>query len=127
MYSRTPGNLNHILPRSDLTPAVVADNFDERIVINDDLNMNGYFIYNLKDPENDQDATTKIYVDTKQYNINSANITGNLPWSRISNLPTFFPSRISTTTIDSDINIGSYKITKNGQEIIDSFHEPCFF
>ena len=46
----------------------------------------------------------KIYVDTKQYNINSANITGNLPQSRI--------------TIDSDINLGEYKITKNGQEII---------
>ena len=118
MYYRTPGNLNPILPRSDLTPAVVADNFDERTVINDDLNMNGYFIYNLKDPEDDQDATTKIYVDTKQYNINSANITGNLPWSRISNLPTFFPSRISSITIDSDINLGTYKITKNGQEII---------
>ena len=44
--------------------------------------------YNLKDPEDDQDATTKIYVDTKQYNINNANITGNLPWSRVSNLPT---------------------------------------
>ena len=66
--------------------------------------MNGYFIYNLKDPEDDQDATTKIYVDTKQYNINSANITGKLPQSRI--------------TIDSDINLGEYKITKNGQEII---------
>ena len=39
MYYRTPGNLNPILPRSDLTPAVVADNFDERTVINDDLNM----------------------------------------------------------------------------------------
>ena len=79
MYYRSPGNLNPILPRSDLTPAVVADNFDERTVINDDLNMNGYFIYNLKDPEDDQDAVTKIYVDTKQYNINSANIMGNLP------------------------------------------------
>ena len=90
MYYRTPGNLNPILPRSDLTPAVVTDNFDERTVINDDLNMSGYFKNNLKDPEDDQDATTKIYVDTKQYNINSANITGNLPWSRISNLPTFF-------------------------------------
>ena len=81
MYYRSPGNLNPILPRSDLTPSVVADNFDERTVINDDLNMNGYFIYNLEDPEDDQDATTKIYIDTKQYNINSANITGNLPWS----------------------------------------------
>ena len=82
--------------------------------------MNGNFIYNLKDPEDDQDAVTKIYVDIKQYNINSANITGNLPWSRISNLPTFFPSRISNITIDSDINLGSYsyKITKNGEEII---------
>ena len=38
-------------------------------MINDDLNMNGYFIYNLKDPEDDQDATTKIYVDTKQYTV----------------------------------------------------------
>ena len=45
MYYKTPGNLNPILPRADLTPAVVADNFDERTVINDDLNMNGYFIY----------------------------------------------------------------------------------
>ena len=96
MYYRTPGNLNPILPRSDLTP---ADNFDERTVINDDLNMNGYFIYNLKDPEDDQDAVTKLYVDIKKYNINSANITGNLPQSRI--------------TIDSDINLGEYKITKN--------------
>ena len=69
MYYRTPGNLNPILPRADITPAVVA----ERTVINDDLNMNGYFIYNLKDPEDDQDAVTKIYIDTKQYNINSAN------------------------------------------------------
>ena len=43
MYYKSPGNLNPILPRSDLTPAVVADNFDERTVINDDLNMNGYF------------------------------------------------------------------------------------
>ena len=74
-------------------------------MINDDLNMNGYFIYNLKNPEDDQDATTKIYVDTKQNIINSANIIGNLPWSRISNLPTFFPSRISSITIDSDINL----------------------
>ena len=48
MYYRTPGNLNPILPRADLTPTNVADNFDERTVINDDLNMNGYFIYNLK-------------------------------------------------------------------------------
>ena len=74
MSYRTPGNLNPILPRSVLTSAIVADNFDERTVINDDLNMNGYFIYNLKDPEDDQDAVTKIYVDLKQYNINSANI-----------------------------------------------------
>ena len=84
MYYRSPGNLNPILPREEITPANIADNFDERTVINDDLNMNGYFIYNLKNPEDDQDAVTKIYVDTKQYNINSANITGNLPWSRIS-------------------------------------------
>ena len=47
MYYRTPGNLNPILPRSDLTPTVIADNFDEHTVINDDLNMNGYFIYSL--------------------------------------------------------------------------------
>jgi len=104
MYYRTPGNLNPILPREEITLANIADNFDERTVINDDLNMNGYFIYNLKDPEDDQDATTKIYVDTKQYNINSPNITGKLPQSRI--------------TIDSDINLGDYKITKNGHEII---------
>ena len=71
MYYRTPGNLNPILPRSDLTPSVIADNFDERTEINDDLNMNGYVIYNLKDPENDQDATTKIYVRTKQYTVST--------------------------------------------------------
>ena len=53
MYYRSPGNLNPILPRSDLTPAVVANNFDERTVVNDDLNVNGYFIYNLKNPEDD--------------------------------------------------------------------------
>ena len=60
MYYRTLENLNPILPRSDLTPAVAADNFDERTVINDDLNMNSFFIYNLKNPEDDQDAVTKI-------------------------------------------------------------------
>src|SRR5690606_10071267 len=103
MYYRSPGNLNPILPRQELTTTSIADNFDERTVINDDLNMKGFFICNPKDPEDDQDATTKLYVDTKQYNINSANITGNLPQSRI--------------TIDSDINLDSYKITKNGQEI----------
>ena len=108
MYYRSPGNLNPILPREEITPANIADNFDERTVINDDLNMNGYFIYNLKDPEDDQDAATKIYVDPKQYNINSANITGKLPQSRI--------------TIDSDINLGEYKITKNEQEIIGLYN-----
>ena len=107
-----------ILPISNLNPNIIADHFDERSVINDDLNMNNFFIYNLKNPEDDQDAVNKIYVDTKTYNINSANILGNLPWSRINNIPTFFPSRISDITIDSDINLGSYKITKNGQEII---------
>ena len=45
MYYRTPGNLNPILPREEITPANISDNFDERTVINDDLNMNGYFIY----------------------------------------------------------------------------------
>ena len=57
-----------------MTPAVVADNFDERTVINDDLNMSGYFIYNLKDPEDDQDAVTKIYVE-------QSNITSTAPIS----------------------------------------------
>ena len=64
MYYKSPGNLIPILPREEITPANIADNFDERTVINDDLNMNGYFIYNLKDPEDDQDAVAKIYVDT---------------------------------------------------------------
>ena len=95
MYYRTPGNLNPILPREEITPTNIADNFDERTVINDDLILNGYFIYNLRDPEDDQDAVTKIYVDTKQYNINSANITGKLPQSQI--------------TIDSDINLGNLR------------------
>ena len=101
-----------ILPIAEVNPNTIADNFDERTVINDDLNMNNFFIYNLKNPEDYQDAATKYYVDTKEYNLNSVNILGNLPWSRISNIPTFFPSRISTTTIDSDLNLGTYKITK---------------
>ena len=45
--------------KEEITPANIADNFDERTVINDDLNMNGYFKNNLKDPEDDRDATTK--------------------------------------------------------------------
>ena len=119
MYAGSTMSMNQpILPVSTVNTNTIADYFDERTVINDDLNMNNFLIYNLKDPEDDQDATTKIYVDTKQYNINSANIIGDLPWSRINNIPTFFPSRISNITIDSDINLGSHKITKNGQEIM---------
>ena len=68
MYYRSPGNLNPILPRSDLTPAVVADNFDERTVINDDLNMNNFFIYNLKDPE-------MIKMLSQRYMLIQSNIT----------------------------------------------------
>ena len=103
---------------ANITTGTIADYFDERTVINDDLNMNNFFIYNLKDPEDDQDAVTKIYVDTKTSNINSANIIGYLPWSRLSDVPTYFPSRITDISINSDINLGSYQITKNGQEII---------
>ena len=50
-----------ILPIPNLSPATIADYFDERTVINDDLNINHFFIYNLKDPEDDQDAVSKIY------------------------------------------------------------------
>jgi len=68
MYYRSPGNSNPILPRSDLTLAVVVDNFDECTVINDDLDTNGYFVKNLKDPEDYQDTVTKILI---QNNITS--------------------------------------------------------
>ena len=47
MYYRSPGNSNPILPRSDLTLAVVVDNFDECTVINDDLDTNGYFLTSM--------------------------------------------------------------------------------
>lgn len=93
-----------ILPVTELTSNNLGDFFDERTIINDDLNMTGCFIYNLRDPEDDQDAVTKIYVDTKKYNINSANIYGNLTWSRLDNVPQFFPSKISMLNIDSDLN-----------------------
>ena len=69
MYSSGSSNFNNpILPVANITTGTIADYFDERTVINDDLNMNNFFIYNLKDPEDDQDAVTKIYVDTKTYN-----------------------------------------------------------
>jgi len=80
--------------------------------------MARYKIYNLKDPENDYDAVTKYYVETKIYNINSANIVGNLLWNRLVNIPAFFPSKINSLPIDSNIDIGNYKFMKNGNEII---------
>ncbi len=43
----------------------ITDYFDERTAINDDLNMNNFFVYNLKNPEDDQGAVNKIYVDMK--------------------------------------------------------------
>ena len=76
MYYRSPGNLNPILPRSDLTPAVVADNFDERTVINDDLNMNNFFIYNLKDPE-------MIKMLSQRYMLIQSNTTSTAPISQV--------------------------------------------
>ena len=85
---------------------------------NDDLNMAGYKIYNLKNPSDDQDAATKYYVDVKQYNINSANITGNLPWNRLSNIPAYFPTKTSMITSDSNLDIDNYKFMKNGNEVI---------
>jgi hypothetical protein len=122
MYYQSGSNSffnNPVIPRENITPNNIADNFDERTVINDDLNMNNFFIYNLKNPEEeDQDAATKFYVDTKQYNLSSGNIIGNLDWNRISNIPSYFPSRISTTLIDTDINLGAYKIIKNGIELL---------
>ena len=108
-----------ILPvTSGLTAGNLVDNFDERTIINDDLNMAGYKIYNLKNPIDDQDAATKYYVDLKQYNINSANITGNLPWSRLSNVPSYFTTKTSLITSDSNFDIGNYKFMKNGSEVI---------
>ena len=108
-----------ILPvTSGLTAINLVDNFDERTIINDDLNMAGYKIYNLKNPTDDQDAATKYYVDVKQYNINSANITGNFPWSRLSNVPSYFPTKTSMITSGSNLDIGNYKFMKNGNEVI---------
>ena len=108
-----------ILPvTTGLTAGNLIDNFDERTIINDDLNMANYKIYNLKNPTDDQDAVTKYYVDLKQYNINSANITGNLPWSRLSNVPLYFPTKTSLITSDSNLDIGNYKFMKNGNEVI---------
>jgi len=61
MYAGSTMPMNQpILPVSTVNTNTIADYFDERTVINDDLNMNGFFIYNLKDPEDDQDATTKF-------------------------------------------------------------------
>ena len=112
-------NYKSILPTTTgLTASNLIDNFDERSIINDDLNMASYKIYNLHNPSNDQDAVTKYYVDTKQYNINSANITGNLPWNRLSKIPSSFPSKTSLITADSNLDIGSYKFLKNGNEVI---------
>jgi len=95
-----------------------ADNFDERTIINDDLNMAGYKIYNLKNPVDDYDAVTKYAMDTKVYNINSANIVGNLPWSRLTNVLAYFPTKTSSLLIDSNIDVGNYKLIQNGIEII---------
>ena len=69
MYYRTPGNLNPILPRSDLTPAVVADNFDERTVINDDTS---YTISKTR-------KTTKML--PQRYTLIQNNITSTAPIS----------------------------------------------
>ena len=108
-----------ILPvTTGLITSNLVDNFDERSIINDDLNMANYKIYNLKNPSDDQDAVTKYYVDLKQYNINSANITENLPWNRLSNIPAYFPTKTSMITADSNFDIGNYKLMKNGSEVI---------
>ena len=88
-------------------------NFNERTIINDDLNMAGYKIYYLKNLTDDQDAATKYYVDGKQHGINSANIAGNLPYGRLYNIPSFFPSKSSMMTFDSNLDIGNYKFMKN--------------
>ena len=80
--------------------------------------MVSYKIYNLKNPSDNQDAATEYYVDVKQSNINSANITGNLPWSRLSNVPSYFPTKTSLITADSNLDIDNYKFLKNGSVLI---------
>ena len=91
MYSYATSDIKPIMPLNTFSSTNIADNFDESTVINSNLNMANLNIYNLKDPQNDQDASTKIYVDVslaaKTYGINSANITGTLPYSRLS-IPT---------------------------------------
>lgn len=97
-----------ILPvTTGLTASNLVDNFDKRTMINDDLNMVDYKTYNLKNPTDDQNAATKYYVDVKQYNINSANITGSLPFSGLSNVPSYFPTKTSLITVDSNLDIGN--------------------
>ena len=109
-----------ILPvTTDLTTSNLVGNFDERSIISDDLNVANYKIYNLKNPSDGQDAVTKFYVDLKQYNINSTNITGNLPWSRLSNIPAYFPTKTSMITADSNFGIDNYELMKNGSEAIE--------
>ena len=39
------------------------------------------------------------------FRINSANIIGNLPWSGLDNVSTFFPSIITDILINSEINL----------------------
>ena len=53
-----------IIPvQTELTANHLAHNFNERTIINDDLNMAGYKIYYVKNPTDDQDVATKYYVD----------------------------------------------------------------
>ena len=93
-----------IFPENNkLTFDNLIDHFDETTIINNHLNMQTYRIYNLGGPEEEKDAVPKDYVDNvntqptnyvnnKTYSLTSANITGNLDYSRIDNKPTAFPT-----------------------------------
>jgi len=58
-------HLKPLIPIQIINPNTKADDFDERTIINDDLNMANYKIYNLKNPKDDYDAVTKYLLIQK--------------------------------------------------------------
>jgi len=50
--------------------------------------------------------------------MNRINITGNLPWSRIDNIPQFFPPKISLLIADQNLDIGNHKFMNNGVHLV---------
>ena len=54
--------------------------------------------------------------------INDTSVTDpkiqSMNYNKLFNIPTSFPSKTSTTTVDSNLDIGNYKFMKNGNEVI---------